>query len=111
MGYAAALTVPALIAAVGLIQLVLALRQGDRVDENFAEAQISADYAPHTHRGLRASRGSAVWLLLIATALAAAILAGLTFEIAVSIAVLLVLLPMVIAFTTRFLANRVNRSL
>lgn len=111
MGLVAALTVAGLIAAVGLVQLVMALRQGDRQVEELPEAQISADYGPNEHNGLHASRASAVWLLLIAASLAAAIFAGLTFELAISVAVLLVLLPTLLAFTARFVANRVNRSL
>ena len=111
MGFAAALIVAGLIAAVGLIQLVMALRQGNRQIEEIPEAQISARYWVNTHNGLHASRASAVWLLLIAGALVTATVAGLTFELAVSVAVLLVLLPLLIAFACRFFANRVNRSL
>ncbi len=111
MGFAAALIVAGLIAAVGIVQFVMAARGGNREVEEMPEAQISADYGPHEHNGLHASRASGVWLLLIATALAGAVLAGLTFEVAVSAAVLLVLLPTVIAFSARFIGNRVNRSL
>lgn len=111
MGFAAGMVVAGLIAAVGLIQMILALRQGDRVDEELAEVRISADYGTNEHSGLLASRGSAIWLLTIAAALAGAVLAGLTFELAVSVAVLLVLLPTAIAFAVRFVANRVNRGL
>lgn len=111
MGYAAALVVAGLIAAVGVVQFVMAARQGEREVEEMPEAQISASFGPNTKNGLHASRASAVWLLLIAGALAAATMAGLTFELAVSVAVLLVLLPLLIAFISRFVANRVNRSL
>ena len=111
MGFAVALIVAGLIAAVGVVQLVMAIRQGERNVEVLPEAEISAHYGSNEHNGLHASRGAGVWLLLIAAALMLATLAGLTFELAVSAAVLLVLLPTLIAFSVRFIANRVNRSL
>lgn len=111
MGFAAALIVAGLIAVVGLIQLTLAVRQGDRRVEDIPEARISARYGANAHNGLHASRASAVWLLLIAGALVTATVAGLSFELAVSVAVLLVLLPLLVAFACRFVADRVNRIL
>lgn len=111
MGFAAAMIVAGMIAVVGVAQLVMAIRQGERHVEVLPEAEISARYGANEHNGLHASRGAAVWLLLIASALAVATLAGLTFELAISAAVLLVLLPTVVAFTARFVANRVNRGL
>ena len=111
MGFAAALVVAGLIAAVGVVQFVMAARLGEREVDEMPEAQISADYGANEHNGLHASRASGVWLLMIAAALAGAVLAGLTFELAISAAVLLVLLPTLIAFAARFVASRVNRGL
>lgn len=110
MHIVATLVVATAILGVGLVQLVMAIRQGDRTEAH-ADQQISMRYGTIGEPGLQASFGSAFWLIAIATALAIAAVVGLRFEFAVSAAVLLVLLPLLLALIVRFVARRLSRSL
>lgn len=106
----AALVVATAILGVGLVQFALALRLGDRTVD-FADEEISMRYGTIGEPGLQASFGSAFWLIAIAAALAVAAVAGMPFTLAVSAAVILVLVPTVVAFSARFIAGRTGRSL
>lgn len=110
MDIVATLVVATAILGVGLVQLALALRLGDRTVD-FADEEVSMRYGTIGEPGLQASFGSAFWLIAIASALAIAAVLGLPFEFAVSAAVVLVLVPTIVAFAARFVARRVDRSL